>query len=345
VSGLLTFAAAICVLLLVAADPVRASSILLTQTFTGTTAPGWVMMGSAATLTASTGTDPVGQGWLRLTNASGDESSFVYDNTAIPSGYGIDVTFKFATWGGTGADGFALVLFDGSVTPAAGAYGGSLGYAQNSTNPGLAGGFLAIGFDEYGNFTNPTEGRQGGPGLLPGAISIRGPGDGTSDATGPYGQPNYGFITTSGGLPAADLQLAENAIMRPSSPSDFRQVEIIADTSQISEGHLPVSVILKVGTADAPQTIIKNFDAYNQVLAYYGNDPSRIPQTLKFGFTGSTGGSTNNHEIQGLTVNSIENAPGYAQVVPEPPSLVLCGIAIIGLSLLLKRWSKHRIQG
>ena len=331
-----------------AADTARANSILLTESFTGTTAAGWNfygqdLHGSDASLTAAKGIDPVGSGWLRLTDAETYEAAFVYNDTAIPFGYGIDVTFKFASWGGSGADGFALVLFDGSLSPtSAGGYGGSLGYAQRNGALGLAGGILGIGFDEFGNYSSPTEGRQGGPGKTAFAISVRGPGDGTSHALGPYGTANYGFLTTTGALPSADLQLKKNTAVRPTAPADYREVEIIADTSQIAQGHLPISVILKVGATGTPQSVINNYDAYAQVLAYYGGSASRIPPTIKFGFAGSTGSVTNNHEIQGLEVVSIQSSSalremGYADVVPEPATFFLSGISLVLLGVSRKR--------
>ena len=332
-----------------AADPARANSVLLTESFTGTTASSdWLfygqdLRGSDASLTAAKGIDPAGSGWLRLTDAEYNEAAFVYNNLAIPFGYGIDVSFKYATWGGNGADGFALVLFDGSISPtSAGGYGGSLGYAQHGTHAGLQGAILGIGFDEYGNFTNPTEGRQGGPGFKPLQISIRGPGDGTTNAKNQYGQANYAYITGTTTLPATDLQLTKNTSVRPTGDANYREVEIIADTSQIAQGHLPISVILKVGANGAPQTVINNFDAYAQVLAYYGGDASRIPPTIKFGFTGSTGGMTNNHEIQGLQVLSVQSSSelqemGYADAVPESATFFLSGIALIVLGIFGKR--------
>ena len=41
-------------------------------------------------------------------------------------------SFDYASWGGSGADGIAFFLFDGSVSFDLGADGGSLGYAQKT---------------------------------------------------------------------------------------------------------------------------------------------------------------------------------------------------------------------
>jgi len=84
------------------------------------------------------------------------------------------IEFNYVSWGGTGADGITLFLYDSStVSPMANAaYGGGLGYC------GGAGGYLAIGLDEHGNFSNPGDrctSASGGPGFKPESFVIRGP--------------------------------------------------------------------------------------------------------------------------------------------------------------------------
>jgi hypothetical protein len=438
-----------------------AASILLEENFRGTKAPDWTLTNSAQ-LTAATGIDPAGSGFLRLTSAQNNQVGFAFNNTAVPFGYGLDIQFRYAIWGGTGADGIALVLFDGDTTPTkGGAYGGSLGYAQRTGVAGLAGGILGIGLDEFGNFANPTEGRQGGPGFIKNTVTIRGPGDGTANAKNIFDQFNYAYLTSSGRLPEADLMTSSRTQLALTGPDaatlgklssgelellrraeqvesvldewsakelsqddrekrakadqlrqgksgkelaelrekyedlfdevdrareksrrlgkeklsetdretiakaselrekfgltstsvsklaytdvNYREARIVVDTSQIPLGRLPVTVILKVGQGATAKTVINNFDAYKPVLAYYGNDPARIPRTLKFGFTGSTGGSTNNHEIQGLRVISVDDAPGYETVTPEPPSVqqsLLAGGLLIGTYFVRRRESR-----
>ncbi|NJK70446.1 MAG: DUF4347 domain-containing protein [Microcoleus sp. SU_5_3] len=126
------------------------------------------------------GGDLVGSGVLRLTTDNPGQQAFVLYNNTIPSTDGLRITFDFFAYGGTDAqpgDGISFFLIDGtasSIEP--GGFGGSLGYANNSflESPGLVGGYLGIGLDEFGNFSNPTEGRIGGPGQVPDAVTIRG---------------------------------------------------------------------------------------------------------------------------------------------------------------------------
>lgn len=109
--------------------------VTITESFTGTSAPGWVFGGSnyMPNLTAASGVDTPGNGWLRLTDNGTQRATYaLLDEQMFSVNAQIQITFEYATWNGTGADGVTFFLVDGSVnanTFIPGAYGGSLGYA------------------------------------------------------------------------------------------------------------------------------------------------------------------------------------------------------------------------
>jgi len=86
--------------------------------------------------------------------------------------------------------GFAyFYLMRLQLPSATGGYGGSLGYAPNtsgSVTTGLSGGYLGVGFDEYGNFSSASEGRIGGIGVKCNSITMRGPTTSNSTTTNRY---------------------------------------------------------------------------------------------------------------------------------------------------------------
>jgi type IV pilus assembly protein PilY1 len=157
-----------------------------------------VLMGGA------TGTlpDAVGLGALRLTNGdkifgatNGDyQTGAVVSNFTFPSNEGLQVAFTTVTYGGdglsgTGADGMAFFLADGSKPASVGASGGSLGYSctngANTPYEGVRGGYLGIGIDEFGNFSKPADNTNTGPGYKAGRLTLRGSGD-----------TSYAFLST-----------------------------------------------------------------------------------------------------------------------------------------------------
>lgn len=263
-----------------------AQVVTINQGFTGTTAPGWVLGGSGYTpiLTAAQGIDPNGSGWLRLTSSSGNQATYAYNSTAFNAANAtIAVQFNYASYNGTGADGLTFFLADASKTFGVGAYGGSLGYAQKTLAGGggadingMNGGYIGLGVDEYGNYANPTEGRIGGIGPSPNAISVRGPGDGLT---------GYEYLGGTGSLSTA---LAfPGSTTRPTG-ADTRTIRIvITATNQLT-------VYLATGTS-------------GQYVPLYTVDLSGYtrPDQLIMGFTGSTGGSTDIHEIQNVSLSSV----------------------------------------
>lgn len=254
------------------------------ESFKNNSATGFTVGGSA--ILTGGGLDPNGAGYLRLTSAETNQSGYIVDNTAFAAPQGFSISFEFFSYGGTGADGFACFLFDGTTsgfTP--GASGGSLGYAQKTASPasnGVRNGYIGIGIDEWGNFANPTEGRVGGrvPGVLadgrtPDAVSIRGAGNGSSDT-------DYPYLDGSGQLPfSLDVSTARAQI----GSGDFRRAYI--DLVPVG-GAYQVTVRIQHG---------------NEVTSFVrGIQVPTPPPTLRIGFAGSTGGSTNIHEIRNLQI-------------------------------------------
>ncbi|ASP37172.1 hypothetical protein CHH28_00060 [Bacterioplanes sanyensis] len=228
---------------------------------------------------------------LRLTQDTNNQSVaaslqrlFPADNNIVTIEYD---HYAWSTQGGSGADGIAVVFSDAAVTPQAGGFGGSLGYAQlTGTNAGFAGGWVGIGIDEYGNFANPTEGRQGGIGRTADSVTLRGSGS---------GQSGYRFIDNSGGLnPGIDQR---NAPANVGGPNHRYRFVIDARTA----GQTWVTVQRNTGTGF--NNIIGPVDVETQA------GQAAIPQNLLLSFTGSTGGSRNVHEIDNLEVCASDLEP------------------------------------
>ena len=233
--------------------------------------------------------DSVGEGALRLTAARNDETGFIIYDFPVRSDAGLEVLFDFHAYSGTGADGFSFFLIDGEASPQqSGGFGGSLGYAPRTDiavpEPGLLGGYLGIGFDEFGNFANGTEGRNGGVGRrVPDSITLRG-----SEET------DYQFLTTTGELDfSLDVPTATNR------DDATRSVEIILT----QDGLLTISIDSDFdGVFEPTEALIEDFD----VQTANGGD---FPERFKFGFGASTGRATNIHEISNVRISTLEEPP------------------------------------
>jgi uncharacterized repeat protein (TIGR01451 family) len=275
-----------------------ASAAIINQPMTDATAPGWVIGGSAY-LTASTGADPAGDGWLRLTDLGGNEAGYAYLDTAFDISQGVIIQFDYVTWGGagdggfgcgtTGADGYSIFLFDGAQSFSVGGSGGSLGYANNSNtgNPGLSYGYIGTGIDEWGNFSNPTEARNGGPGGRCNAVAVR----------GPYNHPTGAYYYL-GGTASSVAQLAfPGQAYRPGQiGTQYRKV-LITLTPQAAPNYLRMDVYLQTGY-DQPMLQVLNGLMVGRP----------VPATVKIGYAASTGGSNNYHEIRNLIVDPLPSS-------------------------------------
>ncbi len=227
-------------------------------------------------------------GRLRLTSNAGNVATAAALQRLFPAeGQFIQVSFKHYAYNGNGADGIAMILSDAEVTPQPGGYGGSLGYAQLNGQSGFAGGWLGVAIDEYGNFSNPTEDRNGGPGLRPDTVSVRGSGSGTS---------GYRYIAGTG-------TALDPGIDSPgsSSPAPGHVYRITVDGRTSGQARLTVE-----RNAGSGFEVLPNLDGLN-VLSATGQIGQ--PEAFYLSFTGSTGGQNNVHEIEALEVCATDIRP------------------------------------
>lgn len=240
-------------------------------------------------------------GVLRLTSNQTDQRGYVYIDIPFSSIFGIKASFEYFSYGGNGADGLTIFMFDADgpfFSP--GGFGGSLGYAPRNNEPGLSNAYMGIGFDEYGGFGNSSEGRNGGfsgvgDNRVPDAVVIRGPGNGFTGypflvgrrtmGTGNDGlRPDNQFTISSGGL-------GTSRVTDRNLPG-YRKVFLDLQPNTIGSGFF-LQVQMEVTTRANEPIMITIFDRPYDFPA---------PKNLKIGFSASTGGQTNFHEIRNLLV-------------------------------------------
>ena len=297
--------------------------------------------------------DPVGNGALRFTNGNNSGGGFangynqaggVISNFTFPSGQGLQVTFTTMTYRGNsggadgdGADGISFFLMDGAYNPYdLGAFGGSLGYTCSNTNndptlradgtrrqyDGLAGGYLGLGIDEYGNFLNAGDNTATGYGYQPGRIGLRGTGNISWNwLTAKYPALYPSSLSLANQAAAVrntcssgtlwDYSLAAAPVDTATPVADYAPIPNaykilpgsikIANESAVTRGDgVPITYSLKI-TQNGLLSFAYSYNggAYQPVITAQditaGNGP--LPSSFRFGFAGSTGGSTNVHEV------------------------------------------------
>jgi uncharacterized repeat protein (TIGR01451 family) len=259
--------------------------------------PGWTLFGGA-TLTAAPPTpiDPSGSGWLRLTNLSNSAlGTALYTGGSFSGSTTINISFSYVSWGGTGADGISVFLYDATQNMAGAAAGGGLGFCKG------AGAYLGIALDEWGNFSNSGDRCTGGggPGRVPETLSIRGP----TTSSNP-------FITNT---------LVPGSIDNPgvATRPGLNQV-VMSLVPRVGTVGYTISVSFRNG-ATAPLTpLLTNV-----------NFPYAAPAALSVGITGSTGGSTNIHEIQNLLITTSGVAQPTVSKSFNPPSITATGTSTL----------------
>ncbi|MDX5371606.1 MAG: hypothetical protein LPK18_04120 [Pseudomonadaceae bacterium] len=230
---------------------------------------------------------------MRLTSNQGNVSTSSTLQRLFPAaGNYIQVQFKYYAYNGSGADGVAVVFSDASVTPQPGAFGGPLGYGTKGTasTQGFAGGWLGVGIDEYGNFS--TEGGPGGPGRRIDSVALRGSGAGTQ---------GYRYLA---GTPA---NLSSGVDSPGATPGPGHTYRITLDGRFGNEARVTVERDTGSGFV-----VLPNLDGVNVLAAAFDQDA--LPSDFYLSLTGSTGGSTNIHELDDLQVCATEINPIGQQI-------------------------------
>ncbi|EKP0300743.1 MSHA biogenesis protein MshQ [Aeromonas veronii] len=233
-------------------------------------------------------------GRLRMTRNIGNQATSATYQRLFPAANNlVEVTFRYyawsPTWFNTGGDGLAVILSDATVTPQPGSFGGALGYAQRDNGtPGFAGGWLGVGLDEYGNFSNGNEGKVGGPGFRAQAIAIRG-GVGSS----------YRYLTgTAANLnPKIDVSGTSSA-----QPGHLYRLRI--DSRVVGRSMVSLDRDSGLGFSN----LVAPFNA----MATAGQE--QVPADFLLSLTGSTGGANNNHELDDIQICALRSNPIGVQI-------------------------------
>jgi len=289
--------------------------------------------------------DSLGSGALRLTPAEQNKTGAILSDFNFPISQGLQVTFTTYTYGGSGADGINFFLTDGTkpIPLKTGTPGGSLGYScsnykgSNEGGPdGIANGYLGLGIDEYGNYLNGASSHAAndntatGIGFSENTIGLRGAGNVAWDALSAE-YPTY-YPST---LAASKQQEAVNNTCKtgylwdysdPTTPSKTTQTlmdyplipggykkltESIGSNATERKNAIPISYKLTLTPAGYLSLLYSyNNGNYQPVLINQDISSSNgpIPASFRFGFSGSTGGSTNIHEITCFNASPIQSS-------------------------------------
>ena len=291
--------------------PLTAATTLFSEAFTGasTVANAWKTFGQTC-LTAGTSTTPstsvpacktnapqdtAGQGALQLTSSAQSAAGSLVTTSSLPTANGLQITFTDYAFNGTttGADGMTFFLTDASqaLPTAAGVSGAALGYANRTALsgtavPGLAGAYVGVALDEYGNYSNPASSLTGGPGRVIETIATRG-----AAATG---WQYLGGVTNSAGV-ATSLPFKLDQPAATTRPASAPTIQATLSAS----GLLTVSIDIHNGNGFVPY--------YTQAIVGVNGQPA-LPANVRFGFSASTGASTNRHQVTGLVISTLPTA-------------------------------------
>jgi len=256
-----------------------------TDAFSGSSlGDDWVAARSSGNFTPS-----IVNGRLRLTQSVTNQATSATYQRLFPGDDNlVTIEFNHYAYGGSGADGMAVVVSDARVTPQPGAFGGPLGYGFKPGIPGFAGGWLGIGLDEYGNYS--AEGGSTNVGARRQSVVIRGSGSGTSGYRYLRGTCNNGAYNTGTNCLSPAIDGNSNGNYR------YR----ITIDSRVAGGSV---VKVERNTGNGYSTLIDSFNVNSQ------SGQSAAPDNFLLSLTGSTGSVTNIHEMDNLQICALKSSP------------------------------------
>jgi type IV pilus assembly protein PilY1 len=201
---------------------------------------------------------------------------------------------------------------------------------------GLLSGYMGLGIDEFGNFLNPSDNTASGPGLQAGRIGLRGAGSISWKALNANYSQYYPSSLTLGQQAEAVNNTCKTGTLWDYSQSttgttkskqltttvadyaDLKAYQILPASTQIANeaavtrgDATPIAYQLKI-TQDGLLSLSYSYNggAYLPVITAQDIKASNgiPPNLLRFGFAGSTGGSTNVHEILCFQANPTQLA-------------------------------------
>lgn len=267
-------------------------------------------------------------GNMRLTDAIANQSTLVSLRRVFPAANNrVEIEFDLNAYGGSGADGIAVVLSNADSVPNPGGYGGSLGYAQRDGIDGFNGGWLGVGLDTFGNYVNSNEGREGGLSLNleqgRNRVTLRG-----------AEQTDYQFIETS-------EQLDPGIRASDGARGPGHRYRIVIDSTTPDSSFITV----ERDTGDGFETIIDELDIYDELP----DQQPVVPENFRLSFTGSTGGSNDIHEVNFLRVCAQRSFPLGDEVdhlrLTLPTELVSCYAADMQVEACLDENCETRLSG
>jgi hypothetical protein len=269
----------------------------------------------------ATVTDAAGAGKLRFTKDSMNEEGGVFNSTSVPTSQGLDATFNTYQYGttGSGADGMGFVLAavdpaNPVVPTALGPTGGPLGYSAagpTRSEVGLSRGYLGVGIDRHGNFSAKAEGtgctdpaninKQ-----MPGQVVVRGPGHllvgycALQSSAATATSPALILRATTRELSRVPVQVVYN----PSAAAVTASSGLVVPALSYGVRFTPV------GVGATPITLIGALPRVPAGLypASWVN-AAGFPKQLVFGWVGTTGSVVDFHEIDNVTVTTMNPVP------------------------------------